>query len=292
MKKITGAVFAIIAMFLLALHLGCGTKSNWEKCVSSDIDSAQTNVAFVSETEAFSAGYGGATHYSADGGKSWKKGVNETVCRYAIDVMPDGTFVHAGNGGTVGISNDKGKTWSILPTILSDKIMLVSFSSEKEGYVVTKKSEVYNTKDGGISWNSVNRPDCSKILAIKSNKENEIYLIDTKGNIVYSKNNGNNWETRAVISVEQCPFISDYQSCMASIQYVDNNLEVAVLIPPSENSESGILLVSTSDNFESMKSEVIRIDGVSFMSKVFIENSGQLITVNNGSNVEVYRKKM
>lgn len=279
----------VIAGLFLA---SCNQEPSWSMLGENLLDSAQTNVAFISDTTGFTGGYGGAVHYTNDGGKSWIPGEAKTLCRFTIDVTKCGDFIHAGNGGNVGISVDGGKTWNIMDQTINDKISLVSFVDSTIGYIISKsKQKIYTTTDGGKTWAEIKKPESNGFLAMECLGDGELYLFDNGGNLHYTNNNGETWSSKNVLDKKYKLKTAIYDPNAVSIRFADKNSGTIAIIAPGKSKEDhSILILNSTDGFDTISDETIKNEKVSTHSKVFLSVDAQLLTVNNESSFSLYSR--
>lgn len=84
---------------------------SWQT-VRSVMSYSFVNVAgFITPDAGIMLGYKGEVHYTTDGGQTWPKAENSSLCIFGLEIVDAATAWHCGNGGDILFSNDGGKTW-------------------------------------------------------------------------------------------------------------------------------------------------------------------------------------
>ncbi len=184
------AAFAAIPFFLIA----CGSYRA-EKPTAKTADRAYVGM-FASETEGVTVGYGGLVIRTEDGGKTWSRGANNSMCLFAVDALGSGVYTAAGNGSNVIRSTDGGKSWGQLARITGARGKALSFSDPTHGWAASK-AWIGETNDGGKSWKPVALPaGAGMVEALSQVADGAGYLLAVTGELFFSADSGAGWESR------------------------------------------------------------------------------------------------
>lgn len=167
MKKI---YFIAILITLSAAIISCAKKPEkgaWEKVFSRNIKHSHFYDGFSTETNGITVGYGGKCYYTEDGGQSWKEAVNESACRFGMDINGEKTAWHCGNGENINYTEDGGKTWIAIDlpeeakSISTDASPMSVINADKNGRIIfiTNKAakaeyriSAFISSDKGNTW--------------------------------------------------------------------------------------------------------------------------------------------
>jgi len=165
--------------------------------VTAKTDGSAYNGAMFNETDGVSVGYSGLVLYTDDGGKTWNRGTNKSVCLFASDAIDAQNFIATGNGGNVIKTADGGKTWQRKTSITGSQGKSVSFADTGHGWV-SSRTWLGETVDGGQTWTTLTLPEgVTFIETINFSAPGTGYLLSEKGVLFRTNNGGTNWEKLA-----------------------------------------------------------------------------------------------
>lgn len=181
----------------IALIVGCGNKPLTETHRSAKTDGTIYNGTLVNDRLGVAVGEIGNVRYSRDGGKTWEKGENTSLCLFGLTVLDDTTFIATGNGSSVRITVDGGETWKALANIPAARGKGLSFLSRDMGWVWSKGA-LFETVNGGASWTTIPLPQGMAIIESAIFQDSGIGLICGIDGMIYrTVSAGKTWETVA-----------------------------------------------------------------------------------------------
>jgi len=274
---------------MIAAALTSCSGSAWSRVIESDVNFSHNVSGFINEGLGITGGYAGEVHYTIDGGKSWPEGEKKTLCRYAIDALPGGELIHAGNQGVVGISTD-GRSWTKLETPIDGMAMLVNFFDRARGCTVDAKNNILLTEDGGSSWRRLNGPKIAGIIiAIEHFSEQGICIIDSQGNFYMTQNLGSSWTTSPLPCRENGIDTARLSGNSASMRFTDAmNGNIAVIALVGGSDKSRIVVLKTTDGAKSFTAEKISCR-VNSSTELFLSPDSMYLTANGDNKIELFK---
>lgn len=271
MKKI---YCIVILISTAAAFISCAKKpeeSAWEKIFSRKIEHSHFYDGFSTETNGITVGYGGKCYYTEDGGQSWKEAVNESACRFGLDINGEKTAWHSGNGENINFTEDGGKTWkkagSFLSTRSPDHTRCISFNeNQKDGWAASRKI-LGITNDGGKTWVQPKLPDgISDIGAVFLISPSSGYIFDCVLNkLFFTEDSAKTWES--IDLPKDAVSISTDASPMSVIN-ADKNGRIVFITNKAAKAEYRISAFISSDKGKTWKEEIIEAGaGYIFLNK-------------------------
>jgi len=169
----------------------------WKVVQQVKVKHATTVAAFLNDTFGITAGYAGEVHYTADGGQTWPKAKNASMCRFGVDIVNQTLAWHVGNGGNVRVSTDGGQNWQAAANLSSSGIsQFISFVDAKTGWAANQ-TKLWATADGAQKWTEVALPKGAKnLVEIVLRTANDGYLLDEAGVLYVTQNGGQHWSSQ------------------------------------------------------------------------------------------------
>ena len=205
------SVLSIIGVSIVSLGLiGCGStqaaktkETNWE--IVKTVDNTKANAThiggFLNENFGITAGYKGEMHYTNDGGESWPRATNESLCRFGLQIINENLAWTCGNGGSVRKTTDGGKTWQKVTDFGEsepNQCRYVSFLDENTGWIASPK-KLGSTTDGGKTWVTLQLPSGIKdMVAIDLLDKNTGYLVDNNNKLYITNDGGSTWTNKPI----------------------------------------------------------------------------------------------
>jgi photosystem II stability/assembly factor-like uncharacterized protein len=174
--------------------------SLWQVVFQGQVEQRTTVAGFLDETFGITAGSAGEVHYTRDGGETWPRADNSSLCRFGLEIVDEQLAWHCGNGGHVRVSTDGGRTWQAVADYGPNEpnhCRFLSFLDAKIGWAATPY-QLGATTDGGASWADVALPEgIPDIAAITLRTSTDGYLLDVAGNLFVTEDGGESWSPLA-----------------------------------------------------------------------------------------------
>jgi photosystem II stability/assembly factor-like uncharacterized protein len=278
----------LMALFVLIVLIGgmnvFAAEGEWTVIHELDIEHSSTAVGFLNDSFGITAGYAGEMHYTTDGGETWPVGVNQSMCRFGIDIVNEELAWTVGNGGNVRVSTDAGQTWQAVSNLGDNHVSsFISFIDDQTGWAASNK-QMWSTSDGGETWDEITLPEgaADSVIAINLFAENEGYLLDAQANLYLTGDNGDTWETGA-LSLGEDRKMSVLTS--PTMRFVDADTGMVVV---RIKDGPGVVL-RTADRGVTWTEEVLPFDVSS--GAFFLSHDGRTLTFNNDGSVIVAQYK-
>jgi photosystem II stability/assembly factor-like uncharacterized protein len=173
--------------------------SLWKVAQQVKVKHATTVTAFLDDTLGITAGYAGEVHYTADGGQTWPRAQNASMCRFGLDIVNRNLAWHVGNGGNVRVSTDGGQKWTAVANLSSSGIsQFISFIDAKTGWAANQTT-LWATADGAQKWTAVALPEgAKKLVEIALRTASAGYLLDEAGVLYITQDGGQHWSSQAL----------------------------------------------------------------------------------------------
>jgi hypothetical protein len=283
MKKLPTLCASIL--LLLTLLTGCAsTAGHWQVVTELNEHHNIMTAGFLDEKFGITGGVIGEMHYTSDGGQTWPNGVNESDCRYGMEIVDRQIAWTCGGMTQVRLSQDGGKTWQATANFgdyhtIKTPCHSMSFHSDQSGWLAN--SEMFgSTEDGGQSWQIPPLPlEIQKIATLDSYTLNEGYLLDQEGVLFSTDDNGQHWRVVSKLPLGEFSMPqSVYQ--MAAMRFSD--AEQGLVIASLKHGETEkVEAFYTTDGGQTWTVEVIPVKA----GPPFLSPDGQLLTVITGANI-------
>ncbi|MDP4091009.1 MAG: YCF48-related protein [Bacillota bacterium] len=239
-------VLARTSMFLLGAALllsGCSAKKEtetgkdnkgqglkWELIVNKSKIDGKVNIGeFIDDKKGITVGYGGEIHYTEDGGKTWPRANNESMCRYGVSIASDKIVAACGNAGQIRLSTDGGKNWSDGGKFL-EKNYYVSFVDEKKGWVADSY-KLAATEDGGKTYNEITLPsDFGAVATVYLSPSGTGYVLNAEGKLSITKDGGKTWTSKTILPAGEKVNIKTGTMQYAAVKFNDDKNGIAAVI--------------------------------------------------------------
>jgi photosystem II stability/assembly factor-like uncharacterized protein len=169
---------------------------SWQVVQSLMYDFPINLAGFIDPDHGITVGYDGEVHYTTDGGQTWPRADNKSLCRFGLEIVDATTAWHCGNGGDIRISTDGGKSWQDASSFGDNEpnqCRYMSFLDAATGWAASP-NKLGTTSDGGRTWTELSLPDgIQKITAIDLRSPSTGYLLDSAGNLFTTQDGGKTW---------------------------------------------------------------------------------------------------
>lgn len=274
-------VFAVCASILAALSLtGCAPKTaDWKIGRECEIPmNDQSNfVGFLDDSFGVSVGFGGGIKTSEDGGKTWLKGQNQSMCRYSLDIIDRNLSWTGGNGSHVRVTKDGGKTWEAVKDCrLGSTHVSVDFLDDTTGLIASNKRMAV-TGDGGATWAELSPPkgmDDIATVAIRSAKDG--YVLTKAGNLYVTNDRGGSWNATS-INLAKYKVFND-RIMAADMNFYDDK-RGEIVFSGDKKDGAGVWILSTEDGGTTWKTGRLPYPVNSTATEIYLASSGDFVTV-------------
>jgi len=245
---------------------------------------------FLDENLGITAGYAGEVHYTVDGGRTWPRAENESMCRFCIDIMDENTAWTGGNGGNVRLTKDGGKTWTAVSDInLGSVHTHICFVDDSTGWVCNI-SGFASTSDGGATWTEMVKPEgAGDIAAINLRTASDGYLLTRDGLLFITNDGGQTWsekdlgfeDLKLTDGKNKTGYLYKNSVSNAEIRFADENTGFVVVtgIVPGEGAK--VFYLKTADGGDTWTvSDLQPIAGIN-PNSIFITKDGQWMTLSS-----------
>jgi len=194
-------VLAAVLIFHSALISGYAAAGEY---IRQDLFS----VNFPTVNDGWACGRWGAILHTKDGGTSWEaqeSGTDYTLASiYFVDAQRGWAV---GDGETIIHTADGGKSWEKqqAPDVmvkdkevpLSSFLMKVHFANERQGWIVTERTTILYTDDGGKNWRIQFKDQDFVLKSVSFCDERHGWAVGEFGYIYHTQNGGESWEHQA-----------------------------------------------------------------------------------------------
>lgn len=274
-----------VFMVLIAGSNVLAAEGEWVVIHELKITHSATAVGFLNESVGITAGYAGETHYTTDGGETWPKAENKSMCRYGVDIVNEEVAWTVGNGGNVRLSTDGGQTWQAVSDLGDKRISpFISFVDDQMGWAASAK-QLWATVDGGETWEELTLPEeaVNLVTAINLFAEDQGYLLDIKGNLYLTVDSGKTWEVRSLnLGEDQKMTVMIYPA----LRFVDADNGIVVL----RVKDGPGLVLRTADGGATWEAEELPFE-VGSSGGFFLSHDGLTLTYNNNGSAVIAQYK-
>ena len=237
----------VVCIAILVVLTGC---NQWKNTGStSKADKVAYTGMYIDDTHVLAVGYSGLVQHSEDGGKTWNKGVNNSMCMFACDMIDDTNYFATGNGKNFIISNNSGKAWNHGSNILGGpKGKSISFTSRTHGWAASK-TVLCETIDRGQTWNKIELPEgVSMIETVSAIAEKCGYIVSSKGQLYRTLDAGKTWtELSTPIPINNDAFKPIFTTDNQGIA-IRMDTQKGTLAAICKAGKSSILLITTTED--------------------------------------------
>lgn len=269
------------ASVLAALSLtACASKTaDWKIVRECDIPmSDQSNfVGFLDDSFGISVGFGGGIKTTEDGGKTWLKGHNQSMCRLSLDIIDRNLSWTGGNGSHVRVTRDGGNNWEAVKDCrLGSTHMSIDFLDDTTGWVASVK-RIAATGDGGATWTELSPPkgmDDIAAVAIRSTKDG--YILTKAGNLFVTTDGGASWNATSINLAKYK--ISNDKLMAADMNFYDDK-KGEIVFSGNKKDGASVWILSTEDGGATWNTERFAYPGDSTATEIYLASSGNFVTV-------------
>ena len=229
MKRVAWLALGVFLVGVAGEGFGADSAPVWSR-VTAVATAFQVNYAGFSDSQfGISVGYAGEVHQTLDGGTHWPQAVNQSVCRFGLEIVDRRTAYHSGNQGEMGRSDDGGKTWTKLPNLGEGEpshVRFLSFFNARAGWAASPFALDF-TDDAGAHWSPVPLPEgVGLILSVARIGGSSGALFDDAGLLWTTTDAGHSWNKTALVPEE---FLNEEQyTPVASLRLLDPSHVVLV----------------------------------------------------------------
>ncbi len=255
--------------------------SSWKVVQQMKVKHATTVAAFLDDTLGITAGYAGEVHYTADGGQTWPRAQNASMCRFGVDIVSQNLAWHVGNGGNVRVSADGGQKWTAVANLGSSGIsQFISFVDAKTGWAANQTT-LWATADGGQKWTEVALPEgAKKLVEIALRTASDGYLLDEAGALYITQDGGQHWSAQALeLKDGTMALIKEPHGAAMRFFDADHGLIVASL---AGGGNSQLTALRTADGGKTWQKEDLSIS--SPIGSLYLTHDGTTLTIFDATN--------
>lgn len=208
--KVRKIITLIGILIITSIYSGCKitaipqspSKHSWVVISESEAVFSKNIGGFFSKKYGITVGFSGKIHYTKDGGKTWKKGNNSSLCLFGLSIVNSKVAYACGNGSSVIKTTDGGANWkrvSGFGEYEPNQPRFLSFVNEDTGWIATPNKFKFkgenimlgSTNDGGKTWNNIVLPqEVEEIVALYLRTPENGYVIDNKSNLYITDDGG------------------------------------------------------------------------------------------------------
>ncbi len=256
----------------------------WELVHELTVTQPTTIAGFLDEDFGITTGLDGATYFTTDGGVTWTRGENNSMCRYGLAVVDAETAWTVGNGGDVRLSRDGGQTWAAVTDVPVPMSYYASFLDDTTGWVADLNT-VWFTDDGGQTWEAlavVGEDELLFVGGIALADPEQGYVLDLTGKLHVTADGGANW------NVLPLPLNDDLRldaMAYAALRFTPDGQGTIV----TRERGGHVVVMATPDGGETWTTEVLDIEAGS-NNAFFLSPDGRLLTISGHSDtMRVFR---
>jgi len=281
-----------LLLFFQAWSSPCQT--SWQKVVDVNPTQRIYIAGFGDAAHGITGGYFGATYDTVDGGKTWTKAKNYSLCRWGLDIVSDTIAFTCGSGGDNRKTADGGQTWTEMadfgPDQPPDQCRFISFVDAKTGWVAAP-AVMARTSDAGATWTQVKLPDgMDKVAALDLLGDTQLtaLVLGADGKIYKSVDNGATWSSRPV-SVADHQITFDPGSAPVNALRFQNAREGTAIAYETSPRQAWVALQTTNGGdswvVESVTGEMDP------QSAVYLSGDGRYVTLYSSHRVVVFERR-
>lgn len=271
-KKWSALLMIVMLLFAAGNVLANPETASWQQAFKIDVTETYNMVGFQNENFGITVGYGGEVHYTNDGGKSWPRAANDSLCRFGLDIVDEQIAWNCGNGGHIRLSTDGGKNWRGVQSFGSTEpshCRYMSFLDAQTGWVASPYL-LGVTSDGGQKWSEIKLPkEAGEIAAICLRTVACGYLLDDKGMVYITEDGGRSWKIQSLglknvkLTIMRAPF--------AAIRFTSADEGIVVF----SDQVKGIWALFTQDGGKTWRKEKVSDD----TGTIYLSRDGKFLTI-------------
>ncbi|QJR09717.1 Ycf48-like protein [Usitatibacter rugosus] len=169
---------------------------NWTQQFSAPSEQRPLlDVLFLSAANGFAIGAYGAFYETTDGGKSWngRKVIADDKHLNSLLKLSDGKLMILGEAGTVLVSADAGKTWTVLPSPYKGSFF--GGVTTDDGAVVAfgLRGRIYRSADAGKTWKQIDNASVATLMGGSRLPAGALVIAGAAGTVLVSRDQGNSF---------------------------------------------------------------------------------------------------
>jgi len=259
----------------------------WQIVGTSAYTHAVDYAGFMDGSFGITVGYAGEVHYTIDGGTTWPRATNTSMCRFGLEIVNEKVAWHCGNGGHVRLSTDGGQTWQQVANFgpsEPNQCRFLSFLDDTTGWAATP-ALLGATNDGGQTWTEIALPEgLEMIAAMQLRTAQDGYLLGSNGSLYVTADGGQSWTAQALDFTGDA-YLAKNTSPIVAMRFMDETHGIIAL--PRGNADEGFYVWSayTEDGGVTWRHDKTPLEkGIPF---VYLSRDGLTLTVLNKSHKQI-----
>ena len=157
------------------------------------------DVLFLTKDTGFAVGAYGAFYETVDGGKSWnpRKIIADDKHLSAIVKAADGKLAIFGEAGTILLSADAGKTWTVVPPPYKGSFFGALVAPDGALVTYGLRGRIFRSSDAGKSWKQVENPSVATLMGGSTLPDGALVIAGGAGTVLVSRDNGQSFQPLA-----------------------------------------------------------------------------------------------